>query len=263
MSAELPIIQYWHEDEPPDFISELLGSFDEHNPGSEHLVFSASSAEELIAAHHGDRAVAAFRSCKLPAMQADYFRYCAVHAIGGIYVDADYRCEGNMAGLVDRTATGALYGETWSRASPLEELFAWPYPVGPVRFVANGVFGVRDPGHPLPGLAMELATKAIECRFGNGPSGLWLATGPGVFTSLYLLHELGSIDAFATYAAGSVLGPIVPVVRSVIDGPSAVQDAFEGVELRSLDVALGLISEVKPPGYRKTYWITVARDLYQ
>src|SRR5690348_1645791 len=88
----LPIIQYWHSEQVPEQIAELTATFRDLNPALPHLVFSEAKAEEFIAEHFEAREVAAFRSCAVPAMQADYFRYCAALALGGIYSDVSFYC---------------------------------------------------------------------------------------------------------------------------------------------------------------------------
>lgn len=104
-----PIIQYWDSGSPPEEVAELIETFREHNPDTPHLVFSESEAERFIAEHFGPREVEAFRACALPAMQADYLRYCAVFALGGIYADADCECHRALQPLVDRSEGGHLF----------------------------------------------------------------------------------------------------------------------------------------------------------
>jgi len=51
------IIQYWHEQDPPADIAGLIESFKARNPGLEHLRFSESSADDLIAARYGSKEI--------------------------------------------------------------------------------------------------------------------------------------------------------------------------------------------------------------
>lgn len=260
---EPPIIQFWHESARPEFVDELLASVAEHNPGREHLVFDTAAAEALIASHYGEREVSAFRSCALPAMQADYFRYCAVHALGGVYLDADCRCLGSLGQLVDRPGAGVLFGRD-SLVEGMVDLLGWPRPVGRFQTVVNGLFGFGEPGHPLLGLALELATANVEGRLGEGPTGVWLSVGPGVFTALYLLRELGSTDAFSAFASDSVLGPSVPTLCDLVDDERRIARAFEGVEIRPVGEAGELVAETWPPtSHREAHWAATAGQLYR
>jgi mannosyltransferase OCH1-like enzyme len=263
-SAELTIVQFWHED-PPDYIAEPLASFRRLNPAARHLVFDAASAEELIAAHRGARGVAAFRACRLPVMQADYFRYCAVHALGGVYVDADFLCLDDAARLAAGSASGVLFGRPHPLAGGLADALGWPYPVGRFGTVVNGVFAFPEPGHPLLELAIELATVNIESRLGEGATGVWLAAGPGIFTALYLLRELGSVDALVAYATQSVLAPAAPLLRQVLGDGGAVSNAFDGVEVRPLGTILDrlIVETTKPADRRPAHWAGIKTGIYR
>lgn len=169
----LSIIQYWHDGAPPDYIQELLDSFREHNPELRHLVFDEHSAAKLIAERLGERELAAFRSCAVPAMQADYFRYCAALALGGLCCDADIRCVANMRSLMPAP------GEGWLMLRPHGA-------------VVNGLFAMGSAGNPLLALTVELATTNIEARrFTN----VYAATGPALWTALHWANHLGSFDA--------------------------------------------------------------------
>lgn len=166
-----PIVQYWHSDRIPDYIAELLATFREGNQDMPHLVFDEGAAEELIAERFGARHVAAFRSCAVPAMQADYFRYCAVHALGGVYVDADFGYSRPLRPLLE--AEGQLFEQP---------------PRGPM---LNNLFAFRSPGHPFMALAVEVATRNIERRLSDNVA---LTTGPAIFTGLLQLHRGGSLE---------------------------------------------------------------------
>lgn len=229
-----PLIQYWHEKDPPDHVLDTLASFRQHNPGMEQLVFDRSSAEELIAASQGARAAAAFRACAAPAMQADYLRYCAVHALGGVYADANFHCLRSLKGLIDGSGKGVLFGRQDPVPKPLAAMYSWPRAEGPFRTVTNGLFGFRDRGHPLLELAIQAATANIENRVADGFVGLWVTTGPGVFTSIYLLHRLGSFDAFIEYAAGSVVEPSAALLCEVVGEYARIARVWDGVEILPL-----------------------------
>ncbi len=174
------LIQYWHEESPPDYIVELLRSFGEQNPEMEHLVFNDATAEEFIAAHYGARELAAFQACAVPAMRADYFRYCACHTLGGFCVDADYQCIGPLLSAMEESVGGQLF-----RAERFSVLI-------------NSLFGFHTPRHPFLDLVIEIATELIEQRFTARVSEI---TGPGIFTILYHLHRFPtkSNQAFLRY----------------------------------------------------------------
>ncbi|MET0306460.1 MAG: hypothetical protein ABW196_09570 [Solirubrobacterales bacterium] len=231
----MTVIQYWDAEEPPQQIVELLATFPRHNPGSRQLLFSESSAEALIAEHFTDREVRAFRACAVPASQADYLRYCAGYALGGICLDADIQCGGDLGPVFAGPHRGILFGQQERLPDWIEHIFAWPYRVGPYRLVANGAFAFEQARNPLLGLAIEVATANIENRVADGLTGVWLTTGPGVLTSIYLLQRLGSIDAFMRFAEGTVLDSTAALFCEVVGDWSRVDDALDGVEMAPVE----------------------------
>ena len=52
-------------------------------------MWSRDSAAEFIQRHFGEGVAGVFAKCKIPAMQADLFRYCILLREGGIYLDSD------------------------------------------------------------------------------------------------------------------------------------------------------------------------------
>lgn len=224
------IVQYWHEAQPPGRICRGFESFRERNPNLPHFVFDETAAEAFIAENFSSREVAAFRACAVPAMQSDFFRYCAVYALGGLYADADLRCVADLRPLI-RGEEGTLFG----RAEPLprfDDAIALPYVVGPYLAVGNSPFAFRKPRHPLLELAIEVATANVENQVADGAPGVWLATGPGIFTSMYLLDRLGSIDAFIDYTSGSGLEPSARLFCEVAGSHDKVAAALSAVAIR-------------------------------
>lgn len=170
--ATPPLIQYWHQADPPSYIDELFDSFREHNSDRPHLVFNEESAHVLLRDSLGVRQAESFSSLARPKMQADYFRLCAVYALGGMWCDADCKCEASVAPLLGPNTA---------------ELF---------KFANAGIEGVNNaflifssPGHPLLGLALEVATMNIERQTPT------FVAGPGLLSTLVTSYELGSFDA--------------------------------------------------------------------
>jgi hypothetical protein len=156
-----PLIQYWHDEDIPPYIAELMATLRRGNPELRPLAFNERSAARFIAERLGARQAKAFETCAVPAMQADYFRYCAVHALGGIYVDANCAAQRDLRPLLDGAG----------------RLFEVP-PNGPV---LNGLFAFRSPGHPLLEMTIEVATQNVEKQLSRA---VGLTTGPAIFTGL-------------------------------------------------------------------------------
>lgn len=232
------VIQYWNEEAVPDDVGEMLATFAAQNPDFHHLVFNQSSAERLIAAHLGPREAAAFRACAVPAMQADFFRYCAVYALGGVYCDADARCLGSLRPLVE--AEGG-------------ELFE-----GPERGHArNEIFTFREPRHPFLRLTIDIATMNIEKRAWDL---VWIATGPWIFRELIHMRRSGSIEAVFADARSSPRFANDPrmleyfdALQATVGGDSRLARAFEGVRVSPLSKGQHMIRHGGSHlGYKRT-----------
>lgn len=241
------MIQYWDKPEPPPAIAELMAGFDRLNPGLRHLVFDAAGAEAFVAEHFSSREVAAFGACALPTSQADYLRYCAAFVLGGLCIDADVRCVGALDPLFARSERGTVFGQRDAPSAWIARLAGWPHTVGPYRTLVNGIFVFARPRDPLLELAIEVATANIERRLGEGAAGVWLTTGPGVFTSVYLLHHLGSIDAFLRYSTGTVLEPAAPLFCEVVGDPGRADRALEGLDAMAVEETGAWVEHVGVP----------------
>lgn len=256
------LVQYWHSEKAPEEIATLIASFPAVNADMRHRVFCEKSAEKFIAEHFSSREVDAFRACGVPAMQADYLRYCAVLRLGGIYADADLLCAAPLSTLLSPGETGVLFGwpklpEKWQTP-----LFEWGERVGPYRAVLNSLFAFEAAGHPLLELSVEIATANIENRIAEDVA---VTTGPGIFTSLYLLRELGSFDDFISYAKGGVLEISAPLCCEVIGTYERVERAFEGVRIPPMaESHAWAYTPYPPPSYKSTeHWSDVTTSIFR
>lgn len=238
-----PIIQYWHEEDVPASVEERLASFRQVNPDMRHLVFNESTAKSFIEEHYSAREVAAFRACAVPAMQADYLRYCAVGALGGVCCDVDCRCTSSLRPLLE--VGGA-------------ELFR--HPDGSI---ANGFLVFASAGHPLARLAVEVATANIEHRVDGGVA---FVTGPRVVRTLVESRRFGSFESWLAIASkrqypapchfgdGGLAHPHMKILRAIIDEEARLIEAFEGVRVSSLTKLSGSIrhDDRRSPPYKGT-----------
>jgi len=205
----LPIIQYWHAEIVPDYIDDLLRSFRERNSNLRHLVFNESTAEQLIEEHFDLRKVDAFRACAVPAMQADYFRYCAVLALGGVYCDADEHCVADLQSLIPPAGGGQLF-------------------IRPEGVIINGFFAFGSAGNAFLRIALEIASANIEGRRFNR---VYPTTGPPIFTYLYWLDRLGSAEAIFERASGTPFEHFCRSYCEVFDDRAQVNRALEQVSV--------------------------------
>jgi mannosyltransferase OCH1-like enzyme len=238
--ARLPIVQYWHSSAPPAEIAGLIATFRELNPDLSHRLFNSQGAEELIATHFSERELAAFRACAVPAMQADYLRYCAVLVYGGIYADADFRCLRPLEPLLDGNGNSVFKNEKGH--------------------VDNGFFAFTGPQHAFLRLALDVATNNIEQRVAEAVN---MVTGPWVFSSLRGLHELGSLELANERASGTPIERFVRSVTEAIGDYERLVEAFTDVRIEPAEVAMGWISKPEvPPAYKDTdvHWAKWSRS---
>lgn len=257
-----PLIQYWHDERPPEDVAELLASLRRRNPDLRHLVFDRSSAEAFLAERFSAREVVAFRACAVPAMQADYFRYCAVLALGGAYLDADLRCVAPLRSLFAAGEGGRLFGRPQVPRGWPADIFGPRPRIGPYRVIANSIFLFAEPGHPLLELATEIATANIESRVSEDVA---VTTGPGIFTSLYLAARLDSLDAFGEYAADGILAPAASVFREVVSSSDRVAAAFDGVRISPFEETRAVLAEAGDElAYKSTevHWRRHRRSIF-
>jgi len=257
-----PLIQYWHTETPPGEVAELLDSIERCNPDMRHLLFDEAEAERFIASHYTDREVAAFRACAVPAMQADYFRYCAVLALGGFYVDADFRGVASLHSLFGAVG-GTLFGRNEVPHGWSPDIFGAGERVGPYRLLANSIFFFAAPEHPLLRLALEVATASIESRIAEDVA---VTTGPGIFTSVYLLDRLGSFDAFLDYAAGGILRPSADLFCEVVGNQERVVAALDGVRMLPFADSRSAVRETRGQlAYKSTdaHWVNHRGSIFK
>lgn len=231
----VPIFQYWHSREIPGYISELMQSFSRHNPEFSHRVFDQSAADRLIAAHFGARELACFRACAVRAMQADYFRYCALLSYGGIYADADSRCVGSLRGMFQAAGSAQIFRTGKSFVLDGVE----------VEVVTNHLLVFTQPRHPLLELVLSIATSQIERRVGDEPAdgqaglvpgkAIWHVTSPGVWTALCQARRMESLDRFFALLANAGLEPLARTICETVGDEERLARAFEGVRITSFD----------------------------
>jgi Glycosyltransferase sugar-binding region containing DXD motif len=258
-----PVVQYWDDAEIPDDVARLFAAVEGANPELPHFVFDEKGAAEFLAARFGPRQVGAFAACGVPAMQADYFRYCAVYALGGVYVDADFQCRAPLADLFESPGTGTLFGRPELPPRWRTPEFEWRERVGPYRVVINSFFAFPAAGHPLLELAVEIATANVEARIAEDVA---LATGPAIFTSLYLLRELGSFEAFLDYVEGGVLEPSAALLRETVGDWDRVGRAFAGVRIPPVEESYAwVVSPEVPLSYKQTkdHWLNATESIYR
>ena len=142
----IPLIQFW-DNKIPDEVEKLIRGVADANPEFDHLLFDDESAYEFIRSSYGLDMLKLYRSCAIPAMRADLFRYCFLAARGGVYVDADFPAVGSMKPILDANCVGCLYKRE--------------------RGLTNSMMYFRDGKHLLAEKILETAVYNISNRTSN------------------------------------------------------------------------------------------------
>jgi Glycosyltransferase sugar-binding region containing DXD motif len=262
-TANRPAIsQYWNTGEPPEYVAALIDTFRARNPDCAHRVFDEAEAERFIAERFGAREAAAFRACAVPSMQSDYFRYCSVLALGGVYADADFRCIRPLRPLIEQPGGEIFLGPTEHTVNGREANRIW-----------SGFFAFAEPGHPFLRLALEIATANMEARIAERiwPVGemvresIWLTVGPGIPTLLRLLREWGSFDSFIDGIAGSPAEPFGEIYPETIGAYERIVEAFDGIRVSPFERMLEWIARPLRIPYKQTdvHWQNVKTRIFR
>ena len=249
----LPIIQYWHDGVAPSEVQKLIDTVREHNPHRPYMRFDEAGAEELIATHFGEREAKVFRACAVPAMQADYFRYCAVHVLGGVWLDTDCRCVASLDALLPEHG-----GRLFER---------------PDGCMVNCVFAFGSIRHPLLRFAVELVTANIEHRV---TEDIFVASGPFIFNVLVRTNRLRSSrwlfdDAREWVGDAAAAEPdrwesYFSLVEEAIGDGAAVVRAFDTVQLVPLSTMQeSVIHKASHLPYKQTdaHWMKFSESVYR
>ncbi len=167
----MKLFQYWDTPEPPEEVAGWIEGFRVKNPEMKHRLYDRDAASWFIGKHVGRRERAAFDAIAVPSMQSDYFRYCAVWARAGVYVDADFQCLEPLAGLLGH--------------APHSMTLEWDG-----HLVASLLMDGQRGNHFIRA-CLDLSTLNIEARDGVNA---YMAAGPGAMNAVRVLADPSSRD---------------------------------------------------------------------
>lgn len=173
MSTPIPLLQYWHDGNPPRGVRRRMSGWAEDHD-FEVSVFDDASAAEFLRKNFDRTTLRAFDSCAVPAMRADFFRYAWLHVHGGAYVDADVGNLGGAGEVFRATERGCLFLRAVDKPPKGE---GWR----PGR-IPNGMLFLRNQADPAMAYALERATENISAQISND---VWEVTGPGILTAIW------------------------------------------------------------------------------
>ncbi len=173
------ILQFWDSDAIPDDVAEAIAAFRDL-AGDRHHFFNAESAADFLHDAYGADAVEAFRSCRHPAIQSDFFRLGYLALKGGLYIDADSRIREDFSHLWPR-----LTGKTVLAFQTRK----------PGIFFQNGMLAA-PPGTALMAEAFQEAGRRLKTM---PQSEVVRLAGPLMLRDVAIrLHRAGRLDPIET-----------------------------------------------------------------
>ena len=227
------LFQYWDTGAPPEEIAGWVEGFRAANPGMKHRLYDRASASAFIGRRLGERERRAFDTLAVPAMQADYFRLCALWAVGGVWIDADYQAKRPLKDLL-RQAPGGLM-QLWHG------------------HVVTGVIMAREPGDAFLRACLGLATLSIEAR---APQTAYMSTGPGVVNAVRVIADPSSLEEVTTQYRniGNSVGDFAELLeraRASVGATPELAAAFKALTLIEVTAMKPWIGW-KKPAYKQT-----------
>ena len=240
------LFQYWDQPQPPEEVAGWIAGFAAMNPDYEHQLFDEVRAGRFIAEHFGQREAEAFAACAMPAMQADYFRICALIIFGGLYVDADNQCRRPLATLLDPVPKAMML--TWTG------------------IIATGFIMFRRPKSPFLKACLSLATDNIEHR---RFTSAMTSTGPGIFNAVWAVLDPDALEKVRP-ALDSFAFPnwrfmeLFDIAHRLVEPCDDLRQDFAALTLRhTLEVLDWIGSDT--PRYKETdrHWMNWSGDIYR
>ena len=242
----MKLYQYWDGEQPPDEIAAWVEGFRQRNPEFDHRLYHRDKASWFIRKHFGEREQRAFDACAVPAMQSDYFRYCAIEKSGGVYADADYQAGEPLEQLFVRAPSALL----------LEWRGQW----------VGGLMMFRSAGNAFVRACRELATLNIEARRYDNT---FTVTGTGVINALRLLLDPSSEEAIMNgldnpYGRTWRFPELAAEARVAVAVTPALRSDFEAITImHHLQVERWIGTQ--QPAYKKTprHWLRWEGSVYR
>jgi tetratricopeptide (TPR) repeat protein len=164
VSIPRTIVQYWDQRPDEDLVA-LMGAWQTSNADFNWRCFDRVQALGFLERRFPKSVVQAYRRAREPAQKADLFRLAYLTACGGVYADADDRCDTPLHTFMGSDATLVAHQDNLGS-------------------IGNN-FLAATAEHPVMHRALSLAVEAIN----RGDQDLaWLSTGPGLLTRAFALE---------------------------------------------------------------------------
>ena len=240
----MKLFQYWDSGDPPAEVAGWIDSVRRLNPDLDHRLYDEAAAAAYIAERLGEREARAFGACAVPAMQADYFRLCALYAEGGVWIDADTEALAPISGLL--------------QGVPQSLMLEWE------GFFGTTVMAFRHPRDAFAGAFLELAGRNIEAR---RFTSVVVATGPMLADAVRALVDPVWAEGLAARQDEPLVQTRLGVARK-IEGQLAVTDALvracRGMTIADTAAAFPYV-RFRDPAYKHTgrHWANWTGPIYR
>lgn len=152
------IHQYWEGPLPED-LAAGLERMRAHNPDSEYRLYDHPTARAYLRRHGSPEVLRAFELARHAAERADIFRLLLLDREGGIYVDADDLCRGDLRDLLADGSRCVLFQEHHGA-------------------FANNFIATTPENSVLKWALQSAVTETLS----GAATSIWLRTGPGLMT---------------------------------------------------------------------------------
>ena len=241
----MKLYQYWDTGKPPVEVAGWIEGFRAMNPDMKHRLYDRDRASWFIGKHVGERERRAFDAIAVPSMQSDYWRYCAVWAFGGVYVDADFQALRPFSGLLQQ--------------APHSLMLSWG------GHLLASLMMCRQRRNPFIRACLDLSTANIEAR---ALTSAYTGAGPGVISAVGALIAPESFDEVAKgfdnfFGRGWGFPELMERARSTIVVTPEMTEAFQAMTVIHAKKLNGWIGR-DAPAYKETerHWLHWQGSLY-
>jgi hypothetical protein len=245
----LKLIQFWDRPPIPAEVVAWMDGFRDRNPTFEYEFFDEVRAADFIAAHQGERTLAAFKAIAVPAMKSDFFRLCAIEVWGGVYVDSDHYSLLPIETL--------LQNETRSIVPIFGEFLNCHFLYFP------------RPSDPFIKACVALSLDNIESR---RFSISFMACGPAIYTAvMHIADPTTAAHMLEVYEKNPLMSgwgypELVDRARRVIEPTPELVAAWHNIRIMSIfELGQWIASEGEPPSYKTSgkHWLNWKGSIYK
>lgn len=180
----------------------LLGLNQQRNPGLDFVLYDNDKIAEIIKHNFTADVYRAF--CKINpiygACVADFARYCILYLYGGIYLDIKSEIKKNIKPLLDalenKKTMMVCYGPLVKNPRRMSDKFITRHKSifqNDYEFL-NWVFICKPKNQIIYDLIQEISENILRGVNGMGKSFVLHLTGPRMFTSILLKHDLKNVQ---------------------------------------------------------------------